>query len=294
MTATTAYAVGPNTLLQTTDAGETWPRRGAGTAVTSPASAARRATLCLMTTAARHAPAAHRERRRHGRRRSRPSTQALFAAGFETSTRAVAAGVGGATVVSDDGGRNYRSIGGDIGGSFQFGLRLGPAPMIAFALGARGQLARTTTAASPGVRSASRRRPTCRTRRSPPPAEGYALDSRGGLFRTQDGGQSWSDARPRHDRRAEGGDHGGPFVLLAGPRGDPPRHRRRALRRRRQPGGARRRGDRFDRAGATVFAFGSTTDRPLERPRAHLDRDAAARVARPRQDVPCRTAPTSR
>ena len=104
------------------------------------------------------------------------STAPLYAAGFANPARAVAAGAGGATAVSNDGGRNYAPVGGDIAGSFQFGLRLGPAPNIALALGARGQLARTTdsgvTWKAINVATSSDMRDT----RFSTPDDGYALD----------------------------------------------------------------------------------------------------------------------
>jgi hypothetical protein len=56
----------------------------------------------------------------------------LASATFASATRAVAVGTAGKTVVSDDGGLNYASIGGDVGGSFSR-LRRGPTPLSAFA-----------------------------------------------------------------------------------------------------------------------------------------------------------------
>jgi photosystem II stability/assembly factor-like uncharacterized protein len=169
----------------------------------------------------------------------------------------VAAGVGGSTVVSDDGGRNYRPIGGDIAGSFQFGLRLGPAS-IAFALGARGQLARTDnggiTWRAVNVATSADMQDTSFVSSS----EGYALDQRGGLFRTQNGGQSWSTLDPGTTSPPRAVITAGDFVLLAGPRG---------IRRGTAgqafnviEGRAARRApvDRFDRAGTAIFAYGST------------------------------------
>ena len=99
--------------------------------------------------------------------------------------------------ISDDGGSNYAPVGGDIAGSFQFGLRLGPAPE-------HRARARRPRAARPHDRQrrdleGDQRRdlaPTCRTRRSPTADNGYALDQRGGLFRTANGGASWQPIDP--------------------------------------------------------------------------------------------------
>ena len=254
----TAFAFGPDTLLRTTDGGETWVRRGAGAGVTVTGISCATADLCLLTTE----QGSRILRTENGGGTAEPitaSTQALFTAGFQSPTRAVALGVGGSTVVSDDGGRNYRPIGGDIAGSFPFGLRLGPAANIAFALGARGQLARTdnggvtwravNVATSADMQDASFSSAT----------EGYALDQRGGLFRTQNGGQSWSTLDPGTTSPPRAVITSGDFVLLAGPRGI-----------RRGTGGERfdavdsraaRRAavDKFDRAGSALFAYGTTT-----------------------------------
>jgi len=256
--ANTAFAFGPDTLLRTTDGGETWKRRGAGAGVTVTGISCATSELCLLTTE----QGSRILRTEDGGGTAEPitaSTQALFAAGFQSASRAVALGVGGSTVVSDDGGRNYRPVGGDIAGSFQFGLRLGPGANIAFALGARGQLARTdnggvTWRAVNVATSADMQDTSFATATT-----GYALDQRGGLFRTQNGGQSWSTLDPGTTSPPRAVITAGDFVLLAGPRGI-----------RRGTGGGRfdtvgsraaRRAavDRFDRAGTTLFAYGTTT-----------------------------------
>ena len=258
VSATTFYAFGPETLLQSTDSGETWQRRGAGTGNHITGINCASETLCLMSTA-RGDKLLRSENGGGTAETITASTLPLYAAGFATPTRAVAVGAGGATVVSDDGGRNYGAVGGDIGGSFQFGLRLGPGPDIAFALGARGQLARTSdggttwrainVATSADMQDAS----------FPTADVGYALDVRGGLFRTSNAGQSWQPIEPGTTQAPRAVITSGDAVLLAGPRGG----------RRATDGGAfdlvdsraARRADvnRFDRAGGAVFAFGSRT-----------------------------------
>ena len=129
----------------------------------------------------------------------------------------MAVGSGGATAVSNDGGVNYTPVGGDIAGSFQFGLRLGPAPNIALALGARGQLARTTdngvTWKAINVATSSDMRDTSFST----PDSGYALDVRGGLFRTANGGASWQPIDPGTTSAPLAVITSGDTVLLAGP-----------------------------------------------------------------------------
>jgi photosystem II stability/assembly factor-like uncharacterized protein len=258
VTPTTFYAFGPDTLLQSVDAGQTWQRRGAGLGNHITGVNCATADLCLMST--NRGDKLLRSENGGGTAETiTASTLPLYAAGFASPTRAVAVGAGGATVVSDDSGRNYTAVGGDIGGSFQFGLRLGAGPDIALALGARGQLARTvdggvTWRAINVSTSADMVDASFSTRDA-----GYALDVRGSLFRTANGGQSWQPIDPGTTSPPRAVIVSGDAVLLAGPRGV-----RRAV-----DGGAfdlvdsraARRADvnRFDRAGSAIFAFGART-----------------------------------
>ena len=276
------YAFGPNTLLRSTDAGQTWRR-------------SRRARHHDHRHQLRHArpvPADHRPRRpaaadENGAtpsRRSPPRPPRCTRPGFANPARAVAAGAGGATAVSNDGGRNYAPVGGDIAGSFQFGLRLGPAPNIALALGARGQLARTTdsgvTWKAINVATSSDLRDTSFST----PDDGYALDVRGGLFRTVNGGASWQPIDPGTTAATAA-------VITKGTWCCWPARAASAAR----PAAARsttsrvaRRSDRFDRAGSTIFAYGGDGDRALHRRgRKWTTRQGAeqAQARRPRDDV---------
>ena len=88
---------------------------------------------------------------------------------------------------------------------------------------------------------------------------GYALDQRGGLFRTANGGASWQPIDPGTTSAPRAVITTGDVVLLAGPRGV----------RRASAGGEftlsgakAARGasvDQFDRGGSAIFAYGSTT-----------------------------------
>jgi photosystem II stability/assembly factor-like uncharacterized protein len=256
---TVAYAFGRDTLLQTTDGGQTWKRRGAGNERHITGVSCATESVCLMTTAT----GGRLLRTENGGGTAEEITaasQALFAAGFASPTRAVAAGNGGATVVSDDAGRNYVPVGGDIGGSFQFGLRLGPGPGIAYALGARGQLARTvddgiTWRAINVATSADLQDTAFRT-----VDVGYALDQRGGLFRTTNGGASWSTLDPGTTSAARAVITAGDNVLLAGPRGIRVQSAGEGTFDLVEDRTARRAPvTQFDRAGGAVFAYGTTT-----------------------------------
>ncbi|HEX2088013.1 MAG TPA: YCF48-related protein [Solirubrobacteraceae bacterium] len=214
--ADTIYAVGPGTLLRSTDRGVTWRSRpgGFGEDITSIKCAT--PSLCLMTVAGGDAILRTEDGGETPPQRI-STTQGVFAAGFASPTRAVGAGAGGATVTSDDAGRTYAPVGGDIGGSYPFGLRGGPTREIAFALGARGDLARTTDGGA-----------TWRQLRVSTTADledvsfttadaGYVLDQRGGLFRTTNGGQSWQTLDPGAGIARSVLALAGDVVLLAGP-----------------------------------------------------------------------------
>ena len=251
----TIYAVGPGTLLRSTDRGATWRLRPAaeGEDVTSIKCASPQ--LCLMTVANGEAILRTEDGGATAPQRI-STTQGVHAAGFTSATRALGVGRGGATVVSDDGGKTYAPVGGDIGGSYPFGLRGGPSRDIAFALGARGDLARTTDGGA-----------TWRQLRVSTTADlqdvsftaadtGYVLDQRGGLFRTANGGQSWQTLDPGAGTASAVLALPDDVVLLAGPGV------------KRQVGGGRfeqvpstaLRGGitALDRAGEAVVAFGTT------------------------------------
>jgi len=215
--ATTIYAVGPGTLLASTDGGATFGKRpfGAGLRLTSIRCAD--AVTCLITT-----DKGELNRTTDAGATATPITASsvpLAGAAFASATRAVAVGTAGKTVVSSDGGINYTPIGGDIGGSF-FRLREGPTPTSAFAPGAKGQVAFTADGgATWKVASVSTSSDLVDTS-WPDLKTGYAIDARGGLFRTQNGGVSWSTLSPGAGGAASAvlaltnGD-----VLLFGPRG---------------------------------------------------------------------------
>ena len=253
--ATTIFAVGPGTLLRSTDAGLTWRARPAGANEDITAIRCTTSLLCLMTVVRGDAILRTEDGGETAPQRIN-TTQGVFAAGFATPTRAVGAGQGGATVTSDDEGRTYAPVGGDIGGSYQFGLRPGPTPEIAFALGARGDLARTVDGGASWRQLRVSTTADLQDVSFTTADDGYVLDQRGGLFRTTNGGQSWQTLDPGAGLARAVAALGGDVVLLAGPLV------------RRQVGNGRfadvgtaafRGGGAiggFDRAPGAVFAFG--------------------------------------
>jgi photosystem II stability/assembly factor-like uncharacterized protein len=253
--AATIYAVGPNTLLRSDDGGVTWRSRpgGANEDLTSIACAT--TELCLMTVTSGDAILRTEDGGATPPQRI-STTQGVFAAGFATADRAVGAGAGGATVVSNDGGRTYVAVGGDIGGSYPFGLRAGPNRDIAFALGARGDLARTTDGGATWRQLRVATTADLQDVSFTTADDGYVLDQRGGLFRTQNGGQSWQTLDPGAGVARAVLALDDDVVLLA----NPGVKRQVGNGRFEQVSGRALRGGiaNLDRAGAAIVAFGST------------------------------------
>jgi photosystem II stability/assembly factor-like uncharacterized protein len=119
------------------------------------------------------------------------STDPLYAAAFASDTVVVAAGASGATVVSDDAGATFGAIGGRLSGKY-LGITAGGQPGTAYAPGDNGALAVTTNGGATWVRGNVATSEDVRDVSFPTAQAGYALDTAGGLFRTQSGGQAWS------------------------------------------------------------------------------------------------------
>lgn len=214
----TIYGVGTGTLLRSADGGATFTKQafGAGLVLTSIGCAD--PNTCLITTSK-----GELDRTIDGGATATTITASsvpLAGAAFASTARAVAVGAAGQTVVSDDAGINYTPIGGDIGGQFS-ALRRGPVPTSAFAPGAKGQIAFTVdSGVTWKVANVSTSADLLDTSWSDVKT-GYALDTRGGLFRTQNGGLTWQTLSPGAgpSARAVLAVPGSPAVLLFGPRG---------------------------------------------------------------------------
>ena len=253
--ASTGYVVGNSIVLATTDGGTSWTTKSPNVILDLNSIRCSSPTTCLVTAAS-------------GERLLRttnggdsfasvtPSTQKIFAAAFASPTRAVAGGAFGTTVVSDDAGTTWSTIGSVLADDFSR-LRASSS-QLAFATGENGALSRTTdggaTWANLGVSTSA----NVVDASFPTQNTGYALDSGGTVLRTDNGGTSWkildtgTGAKPRALLALDTN-----RVLLVGPRGV----------RRSTDGGdsfARVRGRAvakatlidYDRAGGAVFAFG--------------------------------------
>ncbi|MDQ1725136.1 MAG: hypothetical protein QOG52_2164 [Frankiaceae bacterium] len=216
--AATLYAIGAETLLRSTDAGLTWTKQGFGAGLILTSIGCADAATCLLTTSK-----GELDRTTDSGETAvtiTASSVPLAAAAFANPLRAVAVGAAGQTVVSDDAGINYVPVGGDIGGRFSL-VRRGPVPSSAFAPGAKGQLALTLDGGvSWKVANVSTSADLADTS-WPDVKTGYALDVRGGLFRTQNGGLTWQtlSAGPGGAARAVVAVPGDTTVLLFGPSG---------------------------------------------------------------------------
>ena len=250
------YAVGTvGVALRTTDGGQSWARTGG-----APGVAGLRTIRCATPLAcliSNGGPAILRTLDGGATWFSvTAATQKIMAVAFSTSTRAVAAGEGGTTVLSDDSGVTWRPVGTRLATSFERLRALSPS--VAFATGPDGALARTTdggvtwsavgVSTSEGVIDVS----------FIDEATGYALDATGTLLRTDNSGQSWLILNTGTARHPQAVLALGTTVLLAGPTGvlrstdggdTFTRVRGRVLNRSRL--------FNIDRGGDTVFVYGS-------------------------------------
>ena len=117
------------------------------------------------------------------------STQKILAAAFTSPTQAVAAGEGGATVLSDDTGATWSPVGKRLSATFQRVRALSSS--VVFATGPAGALARSddggVTWTEVGVSTSEDVIDVSFVDE----ATGYALDAAGTLLRTENSGQSW-------------------------------------------------------------------------------------------------------
>jgi photosystem II stability/assembly factor-like uncharacterized protein len=191
--ANNAYAIGPETLLRSTDGGEEWKAQpiAAGKSFNSIDCAT--ATACILTVTAGNVLV---ETADGGATDSEKTTSSslIYGAAYSSPTQIVAVGAVGATVLSSDGGATFTPASADIGG--QYGrLRLGPAGTL-LAPGAKGDLALSTNGGESWKVIATQTSQELLDVAFGTPALGYALDVKGGLQRTTNGGASWQTLSP--------------------------------------------------------------------------------------------------
>lgn len=191
--AATGYAVGSaGTFLKTTDGGATWVPLpvGAGTPPLDFTGVRCADAANCMAVTSRGDQVIRTSDGGASFSSVSPSTDAVFAAAFASAARAVAVGIAGVTVVSDDGGATWAPVGGRLSGAFS-GLRAFSST-VAYAFGPNGTLARTLDGGERwtdvGVSTPNEVRDVA----FPSTDVGFALDTRGQLLRTDNAGASWS------------------------------------------------------------------------------------------------------
>lgn len=185
------YAVGGAGLLRSDDGGASWAPKNLGVPGVSYTSIrCSGVRLCVLTTAGGGALVRTTDGGDTPGERITPSSDAIHAAAFASPTRIAALGARGATVISDDAGTTFRSIGGALGGSYG-GLFAGATSGSAFAVGGNGGFAKTSDGGRSWTRGSVPTAAALRAVSFPSASVGYALDGDGGLFRTANGGSSW-------------------------------------------------------------------------------------------------------
>lgn len=186
------YAVGDGSLfLKTSDGGATWVAKGVGGPAPQDLTGIRCATadVCVVTTRAGNDVIVTTDGG-DAFKFPAPSSDPLYAAAFATATRLVAAGAQGSTTTSDDQGVNFTPIGGRLVGQFSR-VRAGRVAGSAFAPGPDGVLGRTVDGGKTWTRGNVATSQDVLDVSFPTVNDGYALDVSGGVFNTNDGGQSW-------------------------------------------------------------------------------------------------------
>jgi photosystem II stability/assembly factor-like uncharacterized protein len=192
--ATHAYAIGPNTLLSSADAGATWTAKpiAAGNSFTSIDCAD--TMTCVLTVAAGD----HLVRTTDGGATSSittPSSSQIFGAAYSSASRVVGVGSRGATVVSNDGGANFTPVSSGVRGGL-FGRLRHAAGGLIYSPGNNGVLAISKDAGVTWSTVATQTSANLVDASFASPTVGYALDASGGLQLTTNSGASWRTLDP--------------------------------------------------------------------------------------------------
>src|SRR3954471_24068167 len=150
--------------------------------------------------------------------RINPSSEKLRAVDLASTARVVAVGDAGTSVLSNDGGRTFSTLGGALPGSFT-GVKAATAK-VAYAYGEGGALARTTTGGVSWTEIDAATSDNLQDVSYVSLNVGFALDVVGQLMRTDNAGESWQilntgSARAANADAALDSKH----VLLVGPVG---------------------------------------------------------------------------
>lgn len=188
-----AYAIGPDTLLRSTNGGETWEAQkiAAGTDFNSIDCAS--VTECILTVTAGNELVKTTDGGASDSVKT-TSSSLIYGAAYATATQIVAVGASGATVLSGDGGATFAPSSADIGGEYSH-LRAGPDGLV-LAPGAKGDFARSANDGQSWQVIDTQTSAELADVAFSTPQLGYALDVNGGLQQTDNGGASWQTLNP--------------------------------------------------------------------------------------------------
>ncbi|MGO9763388.1 MAG: hypothetical protein ACLP1Q_19220 [Solirubrobacteraceae bacterium] len=252
-----AYAIGPNTLLRSTNGGETWEAQEIGPGNDFKSIDCASATECILTVTAGNQLVKTTDGGATDTVKT-TSSSLIYGVAYASPTQIVAVGASGATVLSGDGGATFAPSSIDIGGEYSR-LRAGPDGLV-LAPGAKGDFALSANDGQSWLLIATQTSAELADVAFSTPQIGYALDVNGGLQQTGNGGASWQTLNPGTTAPAKSlVALGTGAVLLIGPVGI-----HRAV-----DGGrfepvtgkvaASAHVSDYDLAGSTVFAYGAGT-----------------------------------
>ena len=215
--ASDGYAIGPETLLRTTDGGEKWEAKPIAAGNSFNTIDCSTATTCLLTVSGGDKLIETTDGGATDAVKT-ASNSLIYGAAYASPTQIVAVGESGATVLSGDGGATFTSASADIGGEYTR-LRSGPGSLLV-APGADGDLAISTNTGQGWQVLATQTSQALIDVSFGTTTLGYALDASGGLQRTTNGGASWQTLNPGTTRPAKAVlALGTGAVLLVGPVG---------------------------------------------------------------------------
>jgi photosystem II stability/assembly factor-like uncharacterized protein len=188
-----AYAIGPNTLIATSNGGETWKSEPIAGGNSFSAIDCSNPTTCLLAVSGGNKLVQTTDGGETDNVKT-TSSSSIYAVGYASPTQVVAVGESGTTVLSSDGGTTFSSGSADIGGEYQR-IRIGPDGLL-LAPGADGDMAISRNGGLSWQVVPTQTSQELVDVAFATPALGYALDARGGLQRTNNGGVSWQTLSP--------------------------------------------------------------------------------------------------